>query len=55
MVSLGLDSDGVGVVYGTSLEPAIPDDVREALSTSREQVAAGDIDVPTERSNTGGA
>ena len=55
VVSLGLDSDGVGVVYGTSLEPAIPDDVREALSTSRKQVAAGDIDVPTERSNTGGA
>jgi basic membrane protein A len=55
VVSLGLDSDGVGVVYGTSLEPAIPDDVREALSTSREQVAAGDIVVPTERSNTGGA
>ncbi|MDQ2073891.1 BMP family lipoprotein [Haloarcula sp. NS06] len=55
VVSLGLDSDGVGIVYGTSLEPAIPDDVREALSTSREQVAAGDIVVPTERSNTGGA
>ena len=55
VVSLGLDSDGVGVVYGTSLEPAIPDDVREALSTSREQIAAGDIVVPTERSNTGGA
>ncbi|EMA25875.1 MULTISPECIES: BMP family lipoprotein [Haloarcula] len=55
VVSLGLDSDGVGVVYGTSLEPAIPDDVREALSTSREQVATGDIVVPTERSNTGGA
>nr|WP_193569563.1 BMP family protein [Haloarcula sp. JP-Z28] len=55
VVSLGLDSDGVGVVYGTSLEPAIPDDIREALSTSREQIAAGDIVVPTERSNTGGA
>ncbi|EMA09368.1 nucleoside-binding protein [Haloarcula vallismortis] len=55
VVSLGLDSDGVGVVYGTSLEPAIPDDVREALSTSREQIAAGDIVVPTERASTGGA
>ncbi|GGK59225.1 BMP family lipoprotein [Haloarcula sebkhae] len=55
VVSLGLDSDGVGIVYGTSLEPAIPDDVREALSTSREQIAAGDIVVPTERSSTGGA
>nr|WP_206043510.1 BMP family protein [Haloarcula rubripromontorii] len=55
VVSLGLDSDGVGIVYGTSLEPAIPDDVRAALSTSREQIASGDIVVPTERSSTGGA
>ncbi|RLM48190.1 BMP family ABC transporter substrate-binding protein [Haloarcula sp. Atlit-47R] len=55
VVSLGIDSDGVGIVYGTSLEPAIPDDVRTALSTSREQIAAGDIVVPTERSSTGGA
>ena len=54
VVSLGLESDGVGVVYGTSLGPAIPDDVRAALSASRDRIAAGDIDVPSERSETGG-
>lgn len=55
VVSLGLESDGVGVVYGTSLGPAIPDDARDALSASRERIVSGDIDVPSERSDTGGA
>jgi basic membrane protein A len=54
-VALGLDRDGVGVVYGTSLEPAIPDDVRAALQQSRERVIDGDIDVPSELERTGGA
>jgi basic membrane protein A len=52
-VALGLDRDGVGVVYGTSLEPAIPDDVRDALQQSRERIVAGDIDVPSELPRTG--
>ncbi|WP_394327260.1 BMP family lipoprotein [Halobacterium jilantaiense] len=55
VVSLGLDRDGVGIVYGTSLEPAIPDDVRDALAESRQAVVAGDIDVPSELPPTGGA
>lgn len=55
VVSLGLDRDGVGIVYGTSLEPAIPDGVRDALADSRQGVVAGDIDVPSELPRTGGA
>ncbi|QGN06949.1 BMP family ABC transporter substrate-binding protein [Halorhabdus sp. CBA1104] len=48
VVPLGLEADGVDVVYGTSLEPAIPNDVKTAIQTSREAIIAGDITVPTE-------
>jgi len=54
VVSLGLESDGVGVVYGTSLGPAVPDGVRDALDRSRAGIASGDIDVPSQRSDAGG-
>jgi basic membrane protein A len=55
VVALGLDRDGVGVVFGTSLGPAIPDDVRAALDDSRAAVIAGDVDVPSELPRTGDA
>jgi len=47
-VPLGLEAGGVEVVYGTSLEPAIPDSVKTALQNSREGIISGDITVPTE-------
>jgi len=48
VVSLGLAADGVDLVYGTSLEPAVPDEVQSALQRSREAIVAGEITVPTD-------
>ncbi|WP_135662427.1 BMP family lipoprotein [Halorhabdus rudnickae] len=48
VVPLGVESKGVDLVYGTSLEPAIPNDVKTAIQQSREDIVAGDITVPTE-------
>lgn len=48
VLSLGLEEDGVELVYGTSLGPAIPDDVTDALQASRDAIISGDITVPTE-------
>ena len=47
-VPLGLEAGGVEVVYGTSLEPAIPDSVKTALETSKAAIVSGEITVPTE-------
>ncbi|MFB6127386.1 MAG: BMP family protein [Halolamina sp.] len=48
VVSLGLEQNGVEAVYGESLGGEIPDDVKSALEGSREEIIAGDIEVPTE-------
>ena len=45
---LGLDDDGVAVVYGDQLGSDIPQDVKDAVSQARESLIAGDISVPTE-------
>jgi len=46
--ALGLAEDGVALVYGTSLGPAIPDDVRAAIAESGDRIVAGDLSVPSE-------
>jgi basic membrane protein A len=45
---LGLEDEGIAVVYGDELGSDIPQDVKDAVSDSREAIIAGDIDVPTE-------
>ena len=47
-VALGLESDGVELVYGDQLGSEIPEDVSDAVATAREEIIAGDIDVPAE-------
>lgn len=45
---LGLEDDGVAAVYGDQLGAEIPQSVKDAVSKSRTELIAGDIDVPTE-------
>jgi len=45
---LGLEDNGVELVYGDELGSEIPQDVKDAVAESRESIVAGDIDVPTE-------
>ena len=47
-VALGLDNEGVALVYGDQLGSEIPGDVRDAVATAREEIIAGEIDVPAE-------
>ena len=46
-VSLGLDEEGVALVYGDELGTEIPQDVRDEVSSARESIIAGDTAVPT--------
>ncbi|WP_123622563.1 BMP family protein [Halorubrum sp. CSM-61] len=46
--ALGLAEDGVALVYGTSLGPAIPDGVRAAIAESGDRIVAGDLSVPSD-------
>ncbi|WP_435358965.1 BMP family lipoprotein [Haloarchaeobius sp. DFWS5] len=48
VVTLGLDKNGVEAVYGQTLGSEIPQGVKDKLKTSREEIIAGDISVPTE-------
>jgi len=47
-VALGLDNDGVALVFGDQLGSEIPSDVQDEVATAREDIIAGDIDVPSE-------
>ncbi|MFW5911383.1 MAG: BMP family lipoprotein [Halolamina sp.] len=47
-IALGLEEDGVEAVIGTDYEGEIPEEVLDALDSSREGIQNGDIDVPTE-------
>jgi basic membrane protein A len=47
-VALGLENDGVALVYGDQLGSELPDDVTEEVATARENIIAGDTDVPSE-------
>ncbi|QCC47591.1 BMP family lipoprotein [Halobellus limi] len=46
-IELGLDQEGVALVYGDQLGSEIPDDVADEVATAREDIIAGDIDVPS--------
>jgi basic membrane protein A len=47
-VALGLESDGVELVYGDQLGSEIPQEIRDEVATARDGIIAGDIDVPSE-------
>jgi basic membrane protein A len=49
--ALGLDDDGVGIVYGQQLGSEIPGEVEEAIAQSRQSIIGGDISVPTDPEN----
>ncbi|AUV83929.1 BMP family ABC transporter substrate-binding protein [Salinigranum rubrum] len=51
VVTLGLEENGVAAVYGSELESEIPQDVKDAVASSRESIIAGDISVPSDPSN----
>jgi basic membrane protein A len=48
VTTLGLQSNGVELVYGAELGAEISTEVKTAIKTAREGIIAGDIDVPTE-------
>jgi len=47
IVSLGLESDGVALVYGDQLGSDIPAAVTDEVTAARERIIAGDISVPS--------
>ncbi len=51
VVSLGLEAEGVDIVYGQQLGSEIPGDLQDAIATSRQSIIDGDISVPTDPSN----
>ena len=51
VVSLGLDEEGVGTVYGEQVGSEIPEDVKSAVSDSRQAIVDGDVSVPTDPDN----
>jgi basic membrane protein A len=48
VTELGLEADGVEAVYGQELGESIPQDVKDEVSSARDSIIAGDIDVPSE-------
>ncbi|MFC6725314.1 BMP family protein [Halobium palmae] len=49
--TLGLQDDGVALVYGQQLGSEIPSDVKSEIESAREGIIGGDISVPTDPSN----
>ncbi|WP_135805220.1 BMP family lipoprotein [Halorussus marinus] len=49
--TLGLEQDGVSVVYGNNIGSEVPEDVRSALEESETAIVEGDIEVPTDPSD----
>jgi len=50
-VALGLESNGVECVYGQEIGGDVPDDIVSAVSDARDEIIAGNIDVPDTTSN----
>jgi basic membrane protein A len=48
VVSLGLEQDGVDIIYGQQLGAEVSADVKDAIATSRRAIVDGDISVPTD-------
>ncbi len=44
---LGLADEGVQAVYGDTLGPEIPQDIKDEISSARQSIIDGDISVPT--------
>jgi basic membrane protein A len=51
VVSLGLDDEGVDIVYGQQLSSEIPSDVKDPVATSKQAIIDGDISVPSDPGN----
>ncbi|AOW79984.1 ABC transporter substrate-binding protein [Halodesulfurarchaeum formicicum] len=49
--TLGLDDDGVATVYGDQIGSEIPQEIKDQVSSSRDEIMAGDIEVPTDPEN----
>ena len=49
--ALGLDDEGINVVYGQQLGSEIPSEVKDAIAESRQSIIDGDVSVPTDPSN----
>jgi basic membrane protein A len=47
-IALGLENNGVELVFGDQLGSELPQDVRDQVTTAREEIIAGNIDVPSE-------
>jgi basic membrane protein A len=50
-VTLGLEAEGVAAVYGSQLGSEIPQEVKDAVASSRESIIAGEVSVPTDPGN----
>ena len=50
-VALGLESNGVECVYGQEIGDQVPDEIVTAVSDARDEIIAGNIDVPETTSN----
>ena len=48
VVPLGLEDDGVAVVYGSELGPEIPDELKADIDETRRAIVDGDVEVPSE-------
>ena len=48
VVSLGLEQDGVDIIYGQQLGGEVGADVKDAIAASRRAIVDGDISVPTD-------
>lgn len=50
-VTLGLEEEGVGAVYGQDLGSELPQDVKDEVDSARQGIIDGDISVPTDPGN----
>jgi basic membrane protein A len=49
--ALGLEADGVGLVYGQQLGSEIPSEVQSTIEDARTAIVDGEVDVPTDPNN----
>jgi len=49
--ALGLDQQGVDIVYGQGIGSDVPGEVRDAIAGSKQSIIDGDVSVPTDPSN----
>jgi len=49
--ALGLEQNGVEAVYGQDLGSELPQDLKDEVTTAREDIIAGDLSVPTDPSD----